>query len=176
MNLQVPESPSWLLSQNRSKDAEKSLQWLRGWVTSSQIQNELATLQNYCNEAMACAACIKKSIKCEHLRPTIWDKIRELKRKRTMKPIIIVFLLYFFFETCIVSVLQPYIILVLKAYGIQINANVVAVLIAVIGMLSCIFLILTLSKFGRRPLYFASSGIVVACAIALSKCIELKFD
>lgn len=165
----MPESPSWLLSQNRREDAEKSLQWLRGWVMPEKVQKELSELQNYCNESTACLACAKQSIKCEHQKSTICDKIKELKRKRTLKPIFIVFLLYLFFETCIITVLQPYIILVLKAYGMQINANKVTVLIAVTSMLSCIFLITTVKRFGRRPLYLASNSIVTLCSIALSK-------
>lgn len=165
----VPESPSWLLSQNRFKDAEKSLQWLRGWVSLEKVQKELTDLQNYCNESTACLACAKQSIKCEHPKLTLGDKIKQLKRKRTLKPIFIVFMLYFFFETCLVTVLQPYIILVLKAYGMQIHANKVTVLIAVTSMLSCIFLLTTVKRFGRRPLYLASNSIVVLCSIALCK-------
>lgn len=169
---QVPESPAWLLSQNRHKDAERALQWLRGWVSRESIQKELLEMQNYCMASTACSACSKQAIKCEHPKSTLIDKIKELKRKRTLKPISLVFLLYFFFETCIITVLQPYLILVLKAYGMQIDANKITVLIAVTSMLSSIFLITTVTKFGRRPLYLASSGIVIVCSIALSECFQ----
>lgn len=37
----------WLLSKGRVKEAEKSLQWLRGWVPASHIQNELNELIRY---------------------------------------------------------------------------------------------------------------------------------
>lgn len=168
-HLQVPESPSWLLAQNKIKKAEKSLQWLRGWTTPQTIQNEFLNLQNYCNESQACPACAKQSIKCEHPKPKFWDKIQELKRKRSLKPVFLVFLLYFFFEFCITTVLQPYIILVIKAYGIQMDANEVTVMLAVIGIMASIFLITFVKKLGRRKLYFASSVIVIGCCIALSK-------
>lgn len=165
----MPESPSWLLSQKKVKKAEQALQWLRGWTEPETIRKEFTELQNYCNESNACPACAKQSLKCEHPKPTFCDKIKELKRKRSIKPVFLVFLLYFFFEFCITTVLQPYIILVIKAYGIRMDANEVTVIIAVIGIVASIFLITTVKRLGRRTLYFASSIIVIGCCIALSK-------
>lgn len=39
----------WLLSKGRVQEAEKSLQWLRGWVPASNVQKELNELIRYSN-------------------------------------------------------------------------------------------------------------------------------
>lgn len=48
---QVPETPMWLLGHYRERDAEKSLMWLRGWVTAAAVSKELAELKAYAEEA-----------------------------------------------------------------------------------------------------------------------------
>lgn len=153
---------------DRPNDAEKSLQWLRGWTSSQTINKEFSELQNYSHASNSCLACSKQSLKCEHPRATFFDKIKELKRKRTLKPMILVFCLYFILEFCIVTVWQPYIIQVLKAFGTPINANVATVISASLGITACFVLISTVKKLGRRRLYLTSSFIVTMCTFGLS--------
>lgn len=154
---------------DRPKDAEKSLQWLRGWTSQQTIHNEFSELQNYSHASNSCLVCSKQSIKCDHPRPTFWDKMQELKRKRTLKPMILVFSLHFILEFCIVTVWQPYIIQVLNAFGTPINANVATVVSACLGISACFVLISTVKKFGRRRLYLTSSLIVTVCTFGLSE-------
>lgn len=170
---QVPESPSWLLLKDRQKDAEKSLQWLRGWVSPETVQKEFIELQNYSNISSACVACAKKSIKCCHPKPTFCDKIREIKRKRTLKPFFLIVCLHFFFEFCAIIVWQPYIIQVLRAFGTPINANLTTVISAGLGISASIFLISTVKKLGRRRLYLTSISIVTICSFGLSELFQL---
>lgn len=164
----MPESPSWLLSKNRTDDAQKSLQWLRGWVSPQKIHNEFTELQNYSRLSSACIACVKQSIKCEHPKLTFLDKINEIKRKRTLKPIILVFALHFFYEFCGIIVWQPYIIQVLKAFGTPINANLATVISAALGISASIFLLSTVKTLGRRKLYLTSTFLVMLCSFGLS--------
>lgn len=40
----VPESPYWLLARGREEKAQKSLCWLRGWVTFDKVEKEFAEI------------------------------------------------------------------------------------------------------------------------------------
>lgn len=164
---QMPESPLWLLAQNRHIDAKKSLQWLRGWTTSQTIHTEYIELQKYCDESTACDACAQRSNKCTHAQPTFCDKIKAMKRKKMLKPFIVVSMLYLIFIFCTMTAIQSFIVQVLKAFGSPINVNVASICISGVGVLGAIFLILIIKKVGRRPIYFVSSAIVVLCSFGL---------
>lgn len=156
LNGQVVESPFWLLSKDRSKDAQKSLQWLRGWVTPQTIHKEFMELQRFSYESNACATA------------TFCDKIKELKRKRNIKPSILCFTLYFFYQFSLTTVWQPYIIQVLNALGTPINASLVTIVSSSLGIAASIVLISTIKLFGRRKLYLSMIMTVAICSFGLS--------
>lgn len=90
----IPESPAWLLSKNRTAEAEKSLRWLRGWTTSEAIAVEFKAMELHSSRSKSCNDCIKQDCKCSHAAPTMIEKWTELKRKQTLKPFCIVITLF----------------------------------------------------------------------------------
>lgn len=95
---QVPESPIWLLSKCRPNEAQKSLQWLRGWVSPQAIHAEYSELEKYSKRSNACTTCARQSIRCNHPRPKLCENLGEFKRKRSLKPFILIVLMQFFVE------------------------------------------------------------------------------
>lgn len=170
---QIVESPLWLLLKNRPKDAEKSLRWLRGWRSSSEaVAKEFAELKEYSELSLSCMTCAKQSLKCNHTNSTFWDSIKELARKRSLKPFILIVSLQFFLEFSMIMVWMPFIIPVLKAYGIPFGANLTTVILSTIGLFAHISLLLTVKTLGKRIICLNSMAIVVLCCIALSKTFE----
>lgn len=164
----VPETPTWLLSKGRVSDAQKSLQWLRGWVSPQTVHQEFDVLQKYAIAANACAACAKQSIECVHAKPGILDKIKELKRRRNVRPIVLMFFLQFFGIFNGSYVWDPYIVQVVNAFGTPLKPSYATVMTSGMGVIGSLFLGLTVKKLGRRPIYLTTTIVLALCCFGLS--------
>lgn len=151
-------------------DAQKSLQWVRGWVTPQTVHKEFDELHNYTIASNACSKCAKQSIKCLHARPTILDKIKELKRRRNVRPMILMFLLQFFGIFNCSYVWDAYIVQVVNAFGTPLKPSYATVMTSGMGVVGSLFLGLTVKKLGRRPIYLTTTMVLALCSFGLSMC------
>lgn len=70
---QLPDTPVWLLSQGRNKDALNSLCYLRGWTTPENVSEEFNNLVQYAKTIDCCVICLAENkdskpgeIQCQH--------------------------------------------------------------------------------------------------------------
>lgn len=165
---QLPETPIWLLAKNRTAEAEKALQWLRGWTSKSAVAKELQELQAYSERSKSCSDCIKLNQKCPHPLPTIKQKLRELGKSQTMKPFSIVISAFVIALLAGVMATMSYTVQIFKAYDSPIAPDRAAAIAGVVDNLG-IFCFLMLLRFtGKRRLYLIMLGGVVAITAILS--------
>lgn len=163
----MPETPIWLLSKNRQKDALKSLQWLRGCVTSETVQEEYQQLQKYSTVSSACVKCAKKTIKCDH-KENFNDKLKQITRKRIIKPFILITTLQFFLQFCAINSWRPYMIQILNAFTVPWDGNMVTVVLSLLGFAGRLSLLPILKAMGKRRIYLTSSIVTFLCCFGLS--------
>lgn len=164
--VQVPETPMWLLSKNRTADAEKSLQWLRGWVPKSTVSHELKQLERYSERSKSCADCIKQSAKCPHPLPTILEKLCELKRIDTVKPFCVVMLLFAISSFAGMQAMTPFIVQITKAYETPIAPDHTAAVMSFVNNLANVGFLVLIRFTGKRPLYLTMlSGMLVSTTV-----------
>lgn len=173
---QVPETPIWLLSKNRNKTALESLQWLRGWVSPETVREEYNCLKNYSISSKVCSKCTKQPVDCIH-EMTLRSKMKQMSRRRILKPLILITTLEFFTQFCGVMSWRPYIIQILNAYAIQLNPNLTTIIMSSLGLAARFSLLLIIKVVGKRRIYLTSSIVTCLCCFGLSllkKCLGLK--
>lgn len=165
----MPETPHWLLSHNRKNDALKSLQWLRGWVHSDDVQIEFEDLQRYRATAYACYECEKKGTECNHLQPKITERLRELRRRKTWFPCVLVIILGF--NSLIGGMLfRPYFVPILFQYKSPIDPNKVLAWLGYVGIIANILIMIIVRSMGKRRINLISFSFAIIILYGLGKC------
>lgn len=165
---QIPETPLWLLSKHRTAEAERALCWLRGWVPNENISEEFKALQRYSQRSKSCNACIKKDQNCTHPLPTMIEKLKELKRKKTLKPLTIVISLFIVAEFTGITGMYPFIAGIFKAYDSPIQPHHAMTIMSAVNNLANITFLCLIRITGKRKLYLPMLAIIVLCTAIIS--------
>lgn len=155
----------WLLQKQRKDDAEKSLQWLRGWVPRSFVSQELDELERYSERTRSCDDCVQQNEKCLHPPPTIAAKLRELIKRNTIKPFCIAIMVFAINSFAGIQAMQPFIVQLSKAYDTPIAPDQTAALASFVNNLSNVGFLVLIRFTGKRKLYLTMlSGLVLTTA------------
>lgn len=140
-------------------DAEKSLCWLRGWVSRDAVAHEFREMQRI-NE--------KTNHDSSDTSPGFWEKITEFKQKRTFQPFIIVLSLYLCIEFSGVLAMQPYILQIFKAYNSPISPDKGAALLSFLTLLASFVFICIIHFTGKRRLYLSTTAGTFLCLFVIA--------
>lgn len=158
--VQIPETPQWLLSKGRVGDAEKSLCWLRGWVSKDAVAQEFHEMQRL-ND--------KSNQETSNSSPSLLEKIAEFRQKRTLQPLIITVALSIIAQCTGIVAMHPFIVQIFKAYDSPIEPDEAAAWLSSITILAHVVFICAIPFTGKRFLYIVTgtgaflSSLVIAC-------------
>lgn len=163
--MQVPESPIWLISKNKSKQALKSLQWLRGWVTPEQVETEFTEMTRYQSTSKDTES---QSIhKLNH--NSIIERFRDLFRYQTFYPFVMICSQFILCVFTGFAPFRPYLVQVLIYYETPIDPNSVVSWISWTGIAANIILLVSLPLIGKRQIYLWSLAIAILISLSLGK-------
>lgn len=153
----VPETPFWLMAKNRKEDALRSLMWLRGWVSDPKIvEKEFKDIQRYSEDSNRCVMCQKSDSKCTHKSQSSIELWKELLRKRTLKPFMLVITMFLFCQFSGITGMRPYFVQIFQAFSVPIDASWATVMIGILGFSANIACTCLIKVLGKRKLALIS--------------------
>lgn len=138
-----------------------------GWAPKESVTEELQSLQRYSERYKSCEACIKKDQKCTHPLPTMVEKLKELKRKQTIKPFTIVMALFVIGIFSNTFAMSSYIVQILKAYNVPMEPDEAAAILSYMNNLGNISFLCLLRFTGKRYLYLTMLSILFLCSAVI---------
>lgn len=133
-------------------------------MSGESVSAELDQLKHISEISATCIECEKSSTKCHHPPPTLFNKLKDTTRKRTLKPLFLITILFFVMQFSGMFAMRPYIVPILNAHGIAFDANFTTIILGVLGILANIFIVFTIRILGKRTIYLWSMvGNFISC-------------
>lgn len=150
----VPESPYWLLLKKRTNDAQKSLAWLRGWVSIDEVQKEFTALQGRIESNMLDSR-IMHEVTCV-------QKIKAFRRRSFLLPFFLVSLTFFIGHFSGMTTLQTFAVQIFNTLKAPIDKYYATLLLGIVEILGALICISAIHYTGKRPLTLTST---IGCGI-----------
>ncbi|KAJ8709129.1 hypothetical protein PYW07_008955 [Mythimna separata] len=172
----VPETPIWLLSKGRQKEALRSLCRLRGWAKPEEVKEEFNELLQYYDDLNRCVLCVKEGKivePCEHYNTnSLKQMICKIKRvffvRETMRPFLLVIAYFFFYTMSGALPVRPNMVNLCKALGMKYDPKTIVVVIGALFIAMSMLSAIIVKTIGKRKLVIGSMLGTACCSIAIS--------
>lgn len=175
--LTVPETPVWLLSRGREKDALKSLCYLRGWTTAENVREEYDQLSVYSKKLQRCVICCKTeeddTKDCEHYRMNFMRRFFLKFRyvmitKETLRPFTLIIMYFLFHSMTGFNPIRPNMVNVCSAFGMPYDGKHIVLMVGILTFVTSCLTVLLIKMLGKRKLAISAMFCAALSCMALS--------
>lgn len=136
----IPETPRWYIAKGKTKDARKSLQWLR--AKNADITDELTNIE-------------KMHVESE--RNASQSQFLELFKGNNFKPVLISLGLMFFQQLSGINAVIFYTVQIFKDAGSSVDENLSTIIVGLVNFISTFVAAMVIDKLGRKLLLYVSA-------------------
>ncbi|XP_052752499.1 facilitated trehalose transporter Tret1-like isoform X2 [Galleria mellonella] len=164
----VPESPHWLVSKKRYQEAQKSLQWLRGWTDANAVEDELKDIQNLYK---------RKKVELQDEEETFSEKISHYLERSFYVPFALISFSFFVGHFSGMTTLQTFAVSLFQRLQAPIDKYYATLILGILQILGTAVCVLLVHYTGKRPLtFFSTGGAAVCCYFVAAYDGYLKLD
>lgn len=149
----------------------RSLQWLRGWVSSRTVETEFNDMTRYIKEANACDMCrhSKPTKKCEH-NCTYLEKCSDLLKPKFTKPFLMISICFMIIQLSGNCAIRPFLVQLMVTMRLPLDANWASVIMSAADISSNLvcMAIMTVKNVGKRVMFAVALVGCILSALGLS--------
>lgn len=151
----LPESPPMLVSQDRIDDARSCIAYLRGDHYNCEPEID--------------------DLKIRHQAAMEGRGFRKVfSTKSTRKALFLIIGVFFFFQMSGINILPFYALMIFNEAGFDFLSSVSSIIVASMQVISCMFAMVTVDRFGRRVLMISSFAVLTLSLLGIGTYFHLK--
>lgn len=125
-------------------------------------------MRRYAEYSNYCRSCQKQGLKCDHPKPSMGSKFRQVLRKKSLKPLFIILMCFFFCVVSIMNTMRPYFVQIFEKYHMAIDPDTMLIIVGILSFIGNVIAVVGIRLVGKRKISLASMSSTAVFSFCLA--------